>query len=108
MEIAMTKRSPDKREQNRLKKIENEKQRKRYLAALCIKDGCSLRDAARKVGMSTYFVSEWRDRLLDHKVVRRLVKGRLRDIDVYTWKPGFKSLLGTKKPGPKPGNCPKT
>ena len=104
----MTKKSPDRREQNRLKKIENEKQRKRYLAAQYVKEGCSLREAARKVGMSTYFVSEWRDRLLEHRVIRRPVKGRLRNIDVYTWKQGFKSLLGTGRPGPKPGNCPKT
>jgi hypothetical protein len=46
----MTKRSPDKREQNRLKKIENEKQRKRYMAAKYVKEGSSLRGAAEKVG----------------------------------------------------------
>jgi len=104
----MTKRSPDKREQNRLKKIEQERQRKRYLAAEYVKDGRSLRYAAKKVGMSTFFVMEWRDRLLDCKVVRKPVKGGLKTVRKYSWKRGFKEILKTRKPGPEPGICPKT
>lgn len=104
----MTKKSPDKREQNRLKKVENEKQRKRYLAAEYVMEGCSLRVAASNVGMSTYFVSEWRDRLLDRRVLRRPVKGRLKTVLTYEWKKGYRELLKTRKPGPEPGNCPKT
>ncbi len=103
----MTTRSPDKREQNRLKKVENDKQRRRFLAAEYVKKGLSLREAAKKVDRSPYFVMEWRDKLLDCKVVRKPVRGGLKTVRVYTWKKGHKELLKSKKPGPRPGNCPK-
>lgn len=104
----MTQKSPDKRVQNRLKKIEDEKQRTRYLAAELVMKGYSLRQVAKKVGRSTYYVSTWSNKLLDYKDIRKPVKGGLKTVRVYTWKKGYKELLKTKKPGPKPGVCPKT
>lgn len=104
----MTKKSPDKRKEQELKRIEDKKQRLRLFAAQYVKDGDSLREAAEKVGMSTFFVKEWRDRLLDRKVVRMPVKDGLKTVYVYSWKKGFRKLLKSKKPGPEPGNCPKT
>jgi len=70
--------------------------------------GKSLREAAKKVGRSTFFVMEWRDRLLDRKTVRKPVKGGLVTVVTYSWKKGYKDFLKTRKPGPEPGNCPKT
>lgn len=66
--FAMTKKNPDKREQSRLKKIEDKKQGLRYRAAQQIVDGNSLRVAGKAVGMSADFVRTWRDRLLEPHV----------------------------------------
>jgi hypothetical protein len=103
----MTKRSPDRREQNRLKKIESEKERRRYLAADYVRQGLSLRAAAEKVGRSTFFVSCWRDMLLDCRVRKKRIGGVVLTIREYSWKKGYRALLVSRRPGPKPGRCPK-
>lgn len=103
----MTKRNPDKREQKRLKKIEDEKQAKRYRVALLVKEGKSLREAGEAIGMSHEFAREWRDRLLDAHVSFKRIDGKRKKIVTYTFKKGVKGLLATKRPGPRPGTCPK-
>lgn len=105
----MTKRNPDKREQKRLKRIEEDKKGKRYIVAQSIVEGGSIRQAAKKVQMSTAFVIYWRDRLLDRKTRYVPRKGHRDPVPVYhyVWKEDWKDLIGTRKPGPAPGNCPK-
>lgn len=103
-EIAMTKRSPDKREQKRLKKIEDERQKKRYLAAEYVSRGLSYRKAADKIGLSHQFVMYWARRLLDEE---RVVGDDGSDVSVFRFKEGYRELLATRKTGPQPGKCPK-
>ena len=110
-EIAMTKKSPDKREQKRLKKIEESRQSKRYRAAMLFADGCSLREVANAIHMSHEFVRTWADKLVDktqswqHKRINP--DGSVEVRTCYRLKEGCKAFLPTKKPGPRPGFCPK-
>lgn len=108
----MTKRNPDKREQNRLKKIEDGKQKKRYLVAKYVSEGHSYRVAARKTkGVSHQFVKEWATKLLDSESMRIVTvkdpDGRERKVRLFNFKKGYRKLLATRKPGPDAGNCPK-
>lgn len=100
----MTKRSPDKREQNRLKKIEDAKQKKRYLAAEYVSNGMSYRQAAEKVGRSHQFVKYWAHRLLEMDKSNLNHKSKK---PKYRFKKGYRKLLATRKTGPQPGLCPK-
>ena len=104
----MTKKSPDKREQKRLKKVEEKKQSDRLRAAMMVKDGSSYRCTAKLLGKSHQFVSEWAHKLLDIRTVLKEVDGTIKKVREYELKDGYRSLLATKKPGPAPGICPKS
>lgn len=104
----MSKKSPDKKEQKRLKKIEDAKQSKRFRAAEMVKDGYSCREAAKILGSSPQFVSYWSRRLLIIGKETRKVDGVIRWVRTFEFKEGFRSLLASRKPGPAPGNCPKS
>ena len=103
----MTKRNPDKREQNRLKKLEARKQDLRYRAADLVRSGRSYREVASMLGTSHQFVSDWAHRLLHVSFKWRWDgKKNVKKVE-YSFKKGFKELLKTKRPGPAPGHCPK-
>ena len=104
----MTKKSPDKKEQKRLKKIEDAKQSRRYRAAEMVKDGHSCRSAAKILGVSLQFVSYWSRRPLEIGKELRKVGSIIRWVRTFKFKEGCRSLLATRKPGPAPGNCPKS
>jgi hypothetical protein len=104
----MTKKSPDKKEQKRLKKIEDAKQSRRYRAAEMVKGGYSCRGAAKILGVSPQFVSYWSRRLLEIGKELRKVGGAARWVRTFKFKEGFRGLLASRKPGPEPGNCPKS
>lgn len=103
----MTKRSPDKREQKRLKKIEDGKQAKRYRMIRDVMDGLSLRDTAERHRVSHSCVKYWVDRLLEKRTIVEFVQGQpLRKI-VYELRENHRELVNTRRTGPEPGNCPK-
>ena len=84
----MSRKTPDKREQNRLKKIEAEKQSKRMRTADMVMRGYSLRKAAAVLKISHQFVANYAKRLLDKAVLT--IKGK--KIARYRWKKGLHSL----------------
>ena len=104
----MTKKNPDKRELNHLKKVETEKQSKRLRAAQMVKGGYSYRKAADILGTIHQFVYEWSHKLLYMKLESRKVDGKIVQVRVYEFKEEYLGLLATRKPGPAPGNCPKS
>ena len=85
-------------EQKRLKKIEDERQSKRYRAAELVKDGYSYRAAAEMLGTSHQFVSDWSHTLLDMRTVRRKVGGVVKRVRVCRFKEGCRGLLATRRP----------
>jgi transposase InsO family protein len=103
----MPKNRPDKREQNRRYKAEQEEQSLRCKAAMMVVDGYSYRRAAKAVGRSVGYAQCWVERLTDcvHKVVK--AGGRRVKKAVRTMKKGYRELLATRRRGPPPGARPK-
>lgn len=103
----MTKKNPDKREQKRLKKIEDEKQNRRYRVAREIVNGRSLREAGRAVNQSADFARTWRDRLLEpHRYIGER-NGRAVEITEYTFRKDWRERIASRRTGPRPGATPK-
>lgn len=98
----MSKKTPDKREQNRLIKIEKQRQSKRTRAVVMVIDGYSFRRAAEILKESHQFVANWVKRCTNRTVT--IVNGKR--IVRYEKKKEIRDLVKTRKPGPPPGNCP--
>jgi putative transposase len=111
----MTRKNPDKRTAKRLQKLEDEKQALKVKICQFRIEGMSLRDIASKVGLSHQAVYNICDLLLSIKTPARMiaVRGprggkRLRRVGpVRAFKEGYRSLLPSKRPGPRPGRTPK-
>lgn len=111
----MPAKNPDKRTAKRLEKLEREKQAKKVKICQYRMKGLSYRDIGRKVGMSHQAVSDICRKLLKvvkpaRKIVKRGPRGgkiTVTEKEKLEFRKGFKKLLPSEKPGPKPGNTPK-
>lgn len=111
----MTRKNPDKRTAKRLKKLEDERQAKKVKICQYRIKGESYRTIGARFGMSHQAIANICNLLLvvvkpARKVIRHGPRGgRIMTItkEEYGFKKGFKSLLASKRPGPRPGATPK-